>query len=267
MTDIFMRIAELRKEGKTFALATVILSEDSTPRDVGTRMIIHPDRTVEGTIGGGALEKRVIGDAVELIKKGGSERFIYDLGKDERDIQLGMICGGKSEVLIETFSVKMKIFIFGGGHVGKKLAEVCTILGLPYWVIDNRESYALQELFPDAMGVLHSEFKESFYKLPIDVNSYIIIVTYGHQYDGVCLEEAVKTQARYIGMIGSRSKVRKLLQNLSDTGVDVNDPRIYAPIGLNLGGNSPEAISISIISEVLKIESGGNGEHMRDLLE
>ncbi len=267
MMDIFMRIAELRKEGKTFALATIILSEDSTPRDVGTRMIIHPDRTVEGTIGGGTLEKRVIRDALDLLKKGGSERFVYDLGKDDGGIQLGMICGGKSEVLIETFSVKMKMFIFGAGHIGKKLAEVCRFLNLPYWVVDNRELYAVEERFPDAMEVLHSDFKESFSKLPIDVNSYIVIVTYEHQYDGVCLEEAVKTQACYIGMIGSRSKVQKLIQNLSDRGLDPKDPRIYAPIGLNLGDSSPEAISISIISEVLKIESGGSGAHMRESLE
>jgi len=267
MKDIFQRIAELRKEGRAFALVTIVKTEDSTPRSLGTRMIVYPDKTIEGTIGGGVLEKRIISDALKLLAEGKSERLIYDLGKDKKDIQLGAICGGKAEVFIEAFyNNKIKIFIFGAGHVGKKFAELCSIVNLSYWIIDNRESYAHEELFPGAMGVLHSEFIESFSKLPIDENSYLVIVTYGHQYDGVCLGAALKTNASYIGMIGSKNKVKTLLESLSKNGVNTKDPRIYAPIGLHLGNNSPEEISISILSEILKIKSGGSGKHLRGLM-
>jgi xanthine dehydrogenase accessory factor len=267
MKEIFQRMAELLREGRTFALATVIGSEGSTPRSLGARMIVYPDGNSEGTVGGGALEKRVICDAVDLIAKGGVRRSLYDLGMDEKDIPLGMICGGKAELLIETFGMTYTLFIFGAGHVGKKLAELCGDLGVPHWIIDNREPFAQKELFPAAGGVVHAEFNESFSHLPIDESSYIVIVTYSHQYDGVCLEGALKTSARYIGMIGSRKKVATLLQSLEEKGVNVRDERIYAPIGLELGDSSPEQISISILAEILKLHSGGSGRHMKDLLQ
>lgn len=267
MESVFRRIAELIREGKRFAVATIIDVEESSPRLSGTRMVIFPDGKIEGTIGGGALEKKVVEDALILMKEGGSKKLVYDLGGRGKGLHLDMACSGKVEVFIETFKKNMTLFIFGAGHIGKKLAQLCGILGLTHWVIDNREEYARKELFPDATGVLYSDFAESFRHLPIDERSYIIIVTYGHQYDGVCLEEALKTKAVYIGMIGSRSKVKGLLNSLRAKGIDADDPRIYAPVGLHLGDSSPEQISISILAEILKINSGGSGRHMRDLID
>jgi xanthine dehydrogenase accessory factor len=266
MEDLFTRIAELIKKGEQFALATIVNAEESAPRLSGARMIIFPDGKIEGTIGGGALEKKVLEDAIGLMKEGGSRKFVYDLGRSGKGFSLDMMCGGRVEVFIETFKKTMTLFIFGAGHIGKKLAQLCGLLGITHWVIDNREEYARKELFPDAAGVLHSDFAESFRHLPIDDNSYIIIVTYGHQYDGVCLEEAINTKAVYIGMIGSRSKVKRLLDSLREKGLNVDDPRIYAPVGLHLGDSSPEQISISILAEILKINSGGSARHMRDLI-
>lgn len=265
--DLFSRIAELKKSGALFALATVVYAEDSTPRSTGARMIVHPDETTEGTVGGGALEKKVTEDALRLLREGKSEPIEYDLGKGQEGVPTGMICGGRVQVLIETFQIDMKLFIFGAGHVGKKLAELARVVGIAYWVIDNRDAYAREEFFPNAAGVVHTEFEESFSKLPIDEKSYLVIVTYGHQFDGTCLEGALKTNARYIGMIGSRRKVKTLLDSLAQKGMNVEDDRIYAPVGLELGDSSPEEIGISIFAEILKLKSGGSGEHMRTTLK
>jgi xanthine dehydrogenase accessory factor len=149
--------------------------------------------------------------------------------------------------------------------VGRKIAELCEVLNIPYWIIDNREEFARKELFPGAMNVVLADFKESFKALPIDEKSSIVIVTYGHKFDGVCLEGSLGTRAGYIGMIGSKRKVKTLLDGLSSRGLDVHDDRIYAPIGLDLGDSTPEEIGISVLSEILKIKSGGTGKHMRDL--
>jgi len=274
--DIFERIAALRKEGKPFAIATVVHSEDSTPRKPGARMIVHPDGSVEGTIGGGALEKQVADDAVGLLGEGKTEKRTYDLGENRGDAGssaagrgqtsavLPALCGGRAEVLIEPFSANFTLFIFGAGHVGKKLAELCAVLDIAHWVIDDREEFAKRELFPGAAGVLCSGFKESFSKLRFNEHSRIVIVTYGHRYDGVCLEEALKTPAAYIGMIGSRAKVKTLLESLASRGIDTVDPRIYAPVGLHLGDSSPGEIGVSILAEILKIKSKGSGRHMRE---
>ncbi len=267
MTDIFARVSQLREQGVPFSLATIVSVEGSTPRDAGSRMIIFGDATTEGTIGGGGIEKQVIEDGVRLLKENRSERITYDLGTGGEGVALDMACGGRTEVLIEPFKPSIKVFIFGAGHIGKVLAKLCTMLGFPFWIIDNRAEYAAGEEFPTAREVVCGDFKESFEKLPIDKRSYIIIVTYGHRFDAVCLEEAVKTEAAYIGMIGSKTKVRGNFNELKEKGVDVSDPRIFAPIGLKLGDNSPEEIGLSIIAEIIKVKSSGSAEHMRETLK
>ena len=262
--DILSKIAELRNNGKSFSLATLVYSEESTPRKAGSRMIIYPDGTIEGSVGGGALEKRVIEDSRKIFKDGKTEKYFYNLSEQGDGEGLGMICGGKTEVLIETFKKAEQLFIFGSGHIGRKLADLCRVVEIPYRVIDNRKEYAKKELFPDAVEVICSDFKESFSELPIDGASYIIIVTYGHRYDNICLEKSIETGAKYIGMIGSRRKVKKILDDLSQRGIPADDPRIFTPIGLDLGDNTPGEIAVSIFAELIKIKSGGSGRHMRD---
>jgi xanthine dehydrogenase accessory factor len=262
--DIFSRVAALRARGEPFALATLVHAEESTPRSTGARMIVLPGGVTEGSVGGGALEKRVTEDAVRMLAEGRSERVLYDLGTGREGVATGMICGGRVEVLIESFRSGITLFIFGAGHVGAKLAQLAELLEIPYWIVDNREAYAAKARFPGARKVICEEFRESFALLPIDENSFLIIVTYGHQYDGVCLEEALKTPARYIGMIGSRKKVKAITDALVGKGIQVNDERLYAPIGLELGDSSPGQIGISIFAELLKLISGGSGRHMRE---
>jgi xanthine dehydrogenase accessory factor len=280
MKDLFARIAQLQEENIPFALATIISVEGSTPREGGARMIVFPDGSTEGTIGGGEIEKRVSTDAVELLEKKKSERRTYDLSREEEkgerekskkekpaeETKLDMLCGGRVEVLIESFTPTVTLFIFGAGHIGTALAGYCDVLGFSYWLIDNREEYAREERFPNASGVLFSDFEESFEKLPIDNNSSLVIVTYGHRYDAVCLQKALQTEAGYIGMIGSKKKVKANFDYLEKQGSNVKDPRIYSPIGLALGDNSPPEIALSIMAEIVKVNSGGSGRHMRESL-
>jgi xanthine dehydrogenase accessory factor len=265
--EIFSRIAELREAGTPFALATVAHAEESTPRSFGARMIVHPGGGIEGTVGGGAVEDLVIRDALRLIGEERNDRIVYDLGTGGEGVTTGMICGGRVEVLIEVFGALSTVFIFGAGHVGRKIAEMCGVCGLSYWIVDDREEFAKKELFPDAAGVVRAEFGKSFAGLPIGERSYVVIVTYGHKHDGVCLENALKTKATYIGMIGSRKKVATLLESLKERGVDTSDPRIYAPVGLQLGDNTPGEIALSILAEIVKVKSEGSGAHMRDTLK
>ncbi len=267
MIDIFARVSQLREQGVAFSLATIVNVEGSTPRDAGSRMIVYGDGTTEGTIGGGGIEKQVIEDGVRLLGENRSERITYDLGTGGEGVTLDMACGGRTEVLIEPFKPSIKVFVFGVGHIGRVLAKLCTMLGFPYWIIDNRSEYAVKESFSTARQVLCTDFKESFSKLPIDKRSYIVIVTYGHRFDAVCLEEALKTEAAYIGMIGSKNKVRSNFKELKEKGVAVSDPRVFAPIGLAIGDNSPEEIGVSIIAEIVKLKSAGSAGHMRETLK
>ena len=265
--NILLKVAELIKSEKTFALATLVYADSGTPRKLGSRMIVYPDGKIEGSIGGGTLELVVIKDALKLLAAGENKRFQYDLTEKEGENPLGMACGGKAEILIETFQKKDKLFVFGAGHIGKKLAELSRIIEIPCWVIDNREEYAREVFFPEGITVLHDDFLHSFSQLPIDEKSYIVIVTHGHTFDKVCLREALKTKAQYIGMIGSKNKVRGIKNSLVKEGVDINDPRIYSPIGLQIGNYTPGEIAVSIVAEILKVKSGGNGKHLRDIVQ
>ncbi len=264
--NIFERVAEIQKEDKIFALATLVYTSSGTPRKIGARMIVYEDGSIEGSVGGGALEKQVIQDALKLMREGKSERFVYDLTEQNKETSLGMACGGSTEVLIESFGKKEKLFVFGAGHIGRKLAGLCEIIEMPCWVVDNREDFAKEDFFPDSTHVVFSDFEESFSRLPIDEESFVVIVTYGHNYDGICLKKALDTKARYIGVIGSKSKVRAIKKKLSSEGIDVTDERIFSPIGLHIGNHTPGEIAVSIIAEILKIKSGGSGKHFRELV-
>jgi len=264
--DILLKIAELISNEEIFALATLVYADSGTPRKLGSRMIIYPDGKIEGSVGGGTLEMIVIKDALKLLKEGKNQLFQYDLTEKDNENSIGMACGGKTEIFIETFQKKEKIFIFGAGHIGKKLAEISQIIEIPCWVIDNRKEYAKKDFFPESVNVIHDDFVNSFSKLPINEKSYIVIVTHGHTFDKVCLKEALKTNACYIGMIGSKSKVKGIKKSLEKEGININDSRIYSPIGLQIGNYTPGEIAISIVAEILKIKSGGSGKHLRDTI-
>jgi len=267
MNDIFERVVELKKERRSFCLTTLIKEEGSSPRDLGTRMLVFPDGKIDFTIGGGALEKLVIKDALVGFKKKENFTKKYNLTKNDikGEIPTGMYCGGNVEVLFEYFYPEEILIIFGAGHVAKAIAKLCNVLKFPYIIVDNRKDYAKKEYFPGVSEVVRSNYKESFKNLSIDENTYIIIVTYCHQFDSVCLEESLKTKAKYIGMIGSQNKVKTILKEIKKKGIKI-DNRVYSPVGLDIGGNSPEEIALSIVSEILKVKYNLTGKSMRELL-
>jgi xanthine dehydrogenase accessory factor len=256
MNEIFEKIAELKKQREAFALATVVRAEGSVPGKAGAKMIVRPSGETEGTVGGGAVERKVADECVKLLSENKSALLKYDLGKD-----LGMKCGGAVEVFVESFSgdSRARIVICGGGHIARQLGPMAHLAGIPYAVIDDRPQYASEALFPSADAVIAAPFEEAFAKIKIDSATYVVIVTYKHLHDEVCLKKAIETPACYIGMIGSQKKVIDIFKNL---GIK-SDPRIFAPVGLDLGDGSPAEIAVSILSEILKVKSGGSGSNKR----
>ena len=162
----------------------------------------------------------------------------------------------KVEVLVEPILSEPTVYIFGGGHVSQQLAPLAKRVHFKVVVIDDREMFANKDRFPDADDILVSEFERCFETLSIDESSYIVIVTRGHLYDGVVLEEAVRTKARYVGMIGSKKKIRLLFENLQKKGISKETlDRVYAPIGMDIGSQTPEEIAVSIVAQLIKVRS------------
>ncbi len=344
------------RQGRSFAVVTIMTSSGSTPRTSGSRMVVLEDRAIYGTIGGGLVEANLIDTAVGLIPENRSRIDTFALNRELKD-GLDMVCGGEMTVLIETFgppsdpaanqssdpaalfeavgdlaqkgksgaiiskiegtsqsdfttrkalvlsdgsvaagdlslpeilidAVRNSRFsgdaptiwrdgleayivelfrppdvicIFGAGHVGFQVARMAHIVDLQTVVTDDREEFANRDRFPHAREVrVVKHFEEAFDTLSIDGRAYIVILTRGHLHDETVLEEALKTDAAYIGMIGSRTKKEQIYASLMKKGFSrAALDAVYAPIGIDINSETPSEIAVSIIAQIIKVRGSG----------
>lgn len=159
----------------------------------------------------------------------------------------------KVEILLEPVFSEPTVYIFGAGHISQQLVPLIKRVHFKVVVIDDREIFANKELFPDADEIIVTEFEKAFDHLTFDQSSYVVIVTRGHLYDGLILKEAVKTDACYIGMIGSKKKIQTLYKNLAKEGIQQSLlNKVHAPIGIDIGSETPEEIAVSIVAQLIQ---------------
>jgi len=253
MDDIYQEIVRVKAEGEEAALVTVVRASGSTPREEGAKMLVKPDGSILGTIGGGSLEAQIIKEAVKVIRQGKPKSLHRSLTASEADEE-GMVCGGDLEVFIEPILTPPALYIFGGGHIALALAKMGKLCGFNITVVDDRAEFASAGRFPEAEVIFAGEFAGSFGRVKIDKSSYIVIVTHGHKYDEVVLEWALATPARYIGMIGSKTKNETIYSHLRARGISQEQlDRVHAPIGLAIEAQTPEEIAVSIMAELIKV--------------
>ncbi len=253
MADIFEEIVALRSRGEKAALATIISRRGSTPRRDAAKMLIYDDGRTSGSIGGGCTEAEVGNAAREAIRTGRPNLLSFDLTDDDAE-ESGLICGGTMEVYVEPVLPDPTLFVFGAGHIGQCVAETAKNVGFKIAVIDDRVKYANRERFPMAEALYSGPWEEILPQLPVKDSSYLVIATRGHNFDLQCLRYAVASPARYIGLLGSRRKTRLLLSTLEKEGIDqARFERVYAPIGLAIGSETPEEIAVSIVAELIGV--------------
>lgn len=260
--ELVSSLSRRLSEGACAALVTVVGSSGSAPRELGAKMLVLADGSIQGTIGGGRLEAQAAADAIKALRLGESRAASYEL----EPRALGMYCGGKVDVFIDVFSQKLKLVVLGGGHVGEKTAALAAFLGVPHWVVDDREEFAARGRFPAAREVLCMPPDQALKRLSVDANTAVAIVTRCHGFDLRCLTAALATKAFYIGMIGSREKTRRLFDLCERRDLYPGaDARVHAPIGLDLGGRSPEAIALSVLSEIYMRRFGKTARPLSEL--
>lgn len=253
MKDIFEEIVEIKNKGQKAALATIISSRGSTPREQGSKMLIRKDGSIFGSVGGGKLEAMVIIEGLKVISTGKIARLHFDLSSADAG-EAGMICGGDADILIEPVMPPKTIYIFGAGHISIPLYQIGKLLDYSLVVIDDRAEFANEKRFPGADRVYAINFKQALRKLKINNSAYIVIVTRGHAYDELVLEWAVKTNAAYIGMIGSKTKVKTIFSHLKGRGISQSRlDKVHAPIGLEIGAETPAEIAVSIMAEIISV--------------
>jgi xanthine dehydrogenase accessory factor len=253
MEDIYEEIVRIKNQGDICALASIVKVKGSTPRAEGSKMLVRSDGTMLGSIGGGCLEASVWEAAREVIRLETSKVMDFDLTGRE-DTPEGLICGGIMQVLVEPILPQPTVFILGAGHIGFAVARMAKITGFEVVVIDERPAYANKERFPDAGHIYVEDPAGMVPKLNINKASYLVIACRGHLEDQEVLAEALKTPAGYIGMLGSKKKVKTVFANLIKLGISEESlKRVHAPIGIPIATDTPEEIAVSILAEMIDI--------------
>jgi len=255
--DIYAEIVRLRGSGRPFVAATIVRIAGSSPRDAGAKMLVFPDGSISGTIGGGTFEKLVIDDCLKIFETGQKTllkkyRFTPD-GPDST----GMVCGGEAEVYMELHGKPDQLFIFGGGHIGQALSKLAADLDFAITIVDDRKKILEQYRSSIKTILTNGKYENDFPTL--DKNSYVVIVTKSHVNDKAILQQALRYDCAYIGMIGSKNKVAKIKSELVEQGMDKGKlDSVNAPIGLDIGAEGPEEIAISIAAELIAVRRKEN---------
>lgn len=259
VTETLLR---LQKEGKPAALVTVIETKGSIPRHAGSKMIVFPDGTIVGTVGGGQMEALVIKEAQAAIQSGETaivEYNLTDLGAGDPGI-----CGGTVRLFIEPLAQLPTLLVIGGGHVGKALAELGKWVGFRVILSDDRPEFCNETYLPNMDGYLPVPPAEISRHLDINRNTYVAAVTRGLPVDKTLIPALLETDAAYLGLIGSRRRWALTVQELEQQGYNREQlARIHAPLGLEINAETPQEIAISIMAEIIMTLRGGDGKPMR----
>lgn len=251
MKDIYEKIYEARQNNKEIALCIVVSAQGSTPRSTGAKMLVFENAKIYGTIGGGNLEKKVIENALDVIKKGQAKIFKHDLLH-----QHSMCCGGVVEIYIEPILKKNKLYIFGAGHTGQALARIASELEFEIVLIDDRKEYVDECTIP-SVNKMNLPFEKALRILPFDERTYIAVITYSHEQDRDILAFCLQKSHAYLGMIGSKRKIEITKKMFADAGIGTPEQvnKVDMPMGVEIHAETPEEIAVSILSKLIEVKN------------
>ena len=258
--DVVSALLDLLNSRQRGALATVVRASGSTPQQVGAKLLLRADGSTLGTVGGGAIERVVVEALERALLSGEPELLVRDLAQD-----LGMCCGGRMELFVEPILPIPRLWLLGAGHVAQPTAALALTVGFDVLVVDEREELNTAERFPGCQLLLDDP-SDALHKAQLGDRDWVVIVTHDHQLDERALEAASKNAARYVGLVGSRRKVFRLVERVSRkrAGAIALD-RLYAPVGLDIGAITPAEIAVSIVAELIALRHGHAATHLRAL--
>jgi xanthine dehydrogenase accessory factor len=235
--------------------AAIVRDSGSVPRRTGARMLVYPDGHARGSVGGGLFEALVIRDALAALASGQSVTREYSFTPEGTNPHaFGAVCGGRAEVYLEVIMPPDRLLIVGGGHCGRALAQAASLLDFSIVIADDRAEYARLEDFPypGIESVLHLPADYAGLPAP-DEQTYVVLVSKGFVTDEAALRQVIQAPAAYVGMIGSRRKREVVFSRLRADGVSEEAlARVHAPVGLEIGAETPEEIAVSILAEIIQ---------------
>ena len=226
-----------------FSLIVATIIDSSEKNEIGNKLVIKDDGEIFGNIN----QKEFI----QEISKSANELMTFGNNK--------VIEINESKIFVEGITTDPAILIAGGGHVGKAIAPLAKASGFNVWVVDDRKDFANKDRFPEAEKVVNSSFDKAFEELPIRKNTFIIIATRGHNYDDIVLEQAVKTDAKYVALLGSKRKAILIYESLLKKGISEERLKeVRSPAGLDIGARTPNEIAVSIVAEMISFRNNSS---------
>ncbi|MGH4124538.1 MAG: XdhC family protein [Clostridium sp.] len=248
-------------EDKKICYAFIIEQEGSTPRGVGTSMVIKENGEIFGTVGGGKVEFKAIAAAKRCIKEETSETISLDVYVEQNGEKT---CTGKVKIFIKTYIPQKKLIIAGAGHVAYCLYKFALLSGFSVCVFDDREELLTKIRYPKAAKLIYGKISDTIKDYDLDKNSYVVIASGSTKSDEDILKEVITRNTAYVGMLGSKKKSSAIMDNLLSQNVDIECLKsVYAPIGIGIGGETPEEVALSILSEIVLVKNKGTLQHLK----
>jgi len=267
LDTIYESALKLGRAGKPFVIVTITASDGSTPRKIGAKMIVLENGDIIGTIGGGPLEHKCAAIAVETLGDQKCRKVGFELS------ELALTCGGSVEVFFEPHPSRDRAVIFGGGHIAYQLVPLLNSIGFRTAIVEDRSEYLQRDRYADCEKILTpgygiEELEKSCSEIDLKDSDYVVIITRGHELsDGKVLDYLIGLpfNFKYAGMIGSKNKVFECMKGLVDKGCPKDKlARVFAPVGLDIGGETPAEIAVSIAAQMLAVKYSKDGKHVKD---
>ncbi len=254
MEKLVEELIRIQEEGAAGVLATVVEVEKNGAVAAGQNFLIRDGKPVVGTIRDERLVEAILKEAGARLKEEKSKLVSLELPDN----------GGKVEVFFEVLPAPPKLIVVGAGHIAVPLAKFAKLLDFHVTVLDDRILFANRERFPGADDIRVGDMAVELKGLPLTPSTYIVLITRGHKYDDPCLREIIHSQAKYIGMIGSRRRIKALFEKFRNEEKIAEEilQRVYAPIGLDIATETPEEIALSIMAEIVKVRRGGEARSL-----
>jgi len=249
MSSLAQELVEITEQGAAAVLATVVEAEGGAKIEPGAKCLIRDGKTRAETIGNAKVVEAIVRESATHARAEKSQ--LVSLAIADADAKL--------EVFFEVLPAPPKLIVVGAGHIAVPLVKIAKVLDFHVTVIDDRLLYANRERFPDADDVLVGDMAQMLKEMTINSSCYIVLITRGHAYDEPCLRQIMHGDAKYIGMIGSRRRIKACFQRFREEEKVTEEAieRIYAPIGLDIATETPAEIALSILGEVIKVRRGG----------
>ena len=264
--EFYEQVMRAKRENKVYAIASVVSTEGNTPRKAGAKMLVFADGKIHGSVGGGIVEKQTIEDCLSAMRSGKTVLKTYSALPKET-VEKGMVCGNNMTIFIEPGERLPYLYLCGCGHVAQAVLPLAKAIGYYVVAIDARDISGYEDALASADELHILESFDKIGELDLIPGSAFVVCSFSHKTDGDILNVVLGKGPSYVGMLGGKPKIRALFTRLKENGYPEEALRqVHAPIGLDIGGEKPAEIAVSIMAEVIAARNGCSCQPMRDIL-